>query len=62
MQETRNAGLISSLGRPPGGGHEKPLKYLCLENPTSRGAWQTTLHGVTKSWTQPPQLSTLDPI
>ena len=23
----------------------------CLENSTDRGAWQTTVHGVAKSWT-----------
>ena len=22
----------------------------CLENPMDRGAWQATVHGVTKSW------------
>ena len=24
----------------------------CLENPMDRGAWQATVHRVTKSWTQ----------
>ena len=24
-----------------------PLQYSCLENPTDRGAWQATVHGVT---------------
>ena len=28
-----------------------PLQYLCLENPMDRGAWQATVHGVTKSQT-----------
>ena len=28
-------------------------KYSCLENSKDRGAWQATVHGVTKSWTQP---------
>ena len=23
-----------------------PLQYSCLENPTDRGAWQTTVHWV----------------
>ena len=27
------------------------LQYFCLENPMDRGAWQATVHGVTKSWT-----------
>ena len=40
---------------------EDPLKegmathssiHSCLENPTDRGAWWTTVHGLTKSWTQ----------
>ena len=35
----------------PGGGHGNPLLYSCLENPMDRGAWQVTVHGVTKSWT-----------
>ena len=26
-------GLISGLGRSPGGGHGNPLQYSCLENP-----------------------------
>ena len=29
-----------------------PLQYSCLENPMDRGAWQATVHGVAKSWTQ----------
>ena len=32
--------------------HGSPLQYSCLENPMDRGAWQTTAHGVAKSWTQ----------
>ena len=28
------------------------LQYSCLENPMDRGAWQATVHGVAKSWTQ----------
>ena len=26
-----------------------PLPYSCLENPTDRGSWQVTVHGVAKS-------------
>ena len=44
-------GLIPGLGRSPEGGHGNPLQYFCLENPMDRGAWQATVHGVTKSWT-----------
>ena len=25
--------MISGLGRSPGGGHDNPLQYCCLENP-----------------------------
>ena len=28
-----------------------PLQYSCLGNPVDRGAWQPTVHGITKSWT-----------
>ena len=28
-----------------------PLQYFCLGNPTDRGAWQATVHEVTKSRT-----------
>ena len=44
----RDTGLIPRLGRSPGGGHGNPLQYSCLENPMDRGAWQATIHGVTK--------------
>ena len=32
-----------------GEGNGYPLQYSCLENPTDRGAWQATVHGITKS-------------
>ena len=41
----------------PGGGHGTPLQCSCLEKPMGRGAWQATVHGVAKSWTQLKQLS-----
>ena len=28
-----------------------PLQHSCLENPMDGGAWQASVHGVTKSWT-----------
>ena len=40
---------ILGLGRSPGEGNGNPLQYSCLKNPMYRGAWQTTVHGVTKS-------------
>ena len=45
-------GLIPGLRRSPGEGYGNPLQYSCLENSMNRGAWQATVHGVTKSWTQ----------
>ena len=44
-------GPIPGSERSPGEGSGNPLQYSCLENPMDRGAWQATIHGVTKSWT-----------
>ena len=44
-------GLISGLGRCPGGGYGNALQCSCLQNPTDRGAWWATVHGVAKSRT-----------
>ena len=44
-------GLIPGLGRSRGEGNGNPLQYSCLENPMDGGAWQATVHGVTKNWT-----------
>ena len=52
---------VPGLGRSPGGGHGNPLQYSCLENPTDRGAWWATFHGVAKSRTQVNRLSTHAP-
>ena len=35
-----------------------PLQYSCLENPMDRGAWEASVHGVAKNWTQLKRLST----
>ena len=32
-------------------GNSNPLQYSWLESPRNRGAWQVTVHGVTKTWT-----------
>ena len=56
--DIRDAGLIPGLGRSPGGGHGNPLQDSCLENTVDRGAWQATVHKVTKSQTQLKRLST----
>ena len=50
--DTRDLGLISGLGRSPGGGHGNPLQYSCLESPMGRGAWRATVHGVAESQTR----------
>ena len=47
-----DAGLILGSGRSPEEGNGKPLQYSCLENSMNTGAWQATVHGVTKSQTQ----------
>ena len=44
--------LIPGSGRSPGEGNGSPLKYSCLGNPTDRGAWWATVHGVTESQAQ----------
>ena len=54
----RDAGLISGLGRSPGGERGHPHQYSCLENPMDRGAWWTIVQGVTQRWTWLKGLST----
>ena len=45
-----DVGLVPGSGRSPGEGNGNPLQYSCLGNPTDRGAWQATVHGVVKEW------------
>ena len=40
--------FIPGSGRSPGDGNDNPLQDSCLENPTDREVWQTTVHGVEK--------------
>ena len=47
-----NVGSFPGSGISAGEGNGNPLQYSCLGNPRDRGAWWTTVHGVTKSWTQ----------
>ena len=56
-EDIRNMGSIPGSGRSPGAGHGNPLQYSCPKNPMDRGAWQATVHGVTKSRTHLNQLS-----
>ena len=45
LENMRTAGFL-------GEGNSNPLQYSCLENPTDRGAWWATIHGVAKSRTR----------
>ena len=47
-----DVGSIPGLGRYPGVGNGNPLQHSCLENSMDKGAWQVTVHWVTKSRTQ----------
>ena len=49
--DARDSGLTLGSGRSPGGRHDNPLQYSCLENPVDRGAWRAIVHGVPKSQT-----------
>ena len=50
--KARVAGLIPDFGRSSREGKGNLLQYSCLGDPKDRGAWQATVHGVRKSWTQ----------
>ena len=47
--DTREASSIPGLVRFSGGGNSNPLQEPCLGNPIDGGAWQATVHGVTRS-------------
>ena len=46
---SRDTDSIPESERSPGGGHDNPLQYYCLENTMDRGAWQATIHRVAES-------------
>ena len=48
----REVGSLPGSGRSPGEGNGNLFQCSCLENPTDRGAWRATVHGVTKSRTR----------
>ena len=53
--DTEDVSLIPVLRRFPGGKIGNPLQYSCLDDPMNKGAWQATVHEVTKSlsdWTR----------
>ena len=43
-----DAGWTPGWERSPGEGNGNPLHHSCLENPMDKGAWQATVHEVTK--------------
>ena len=45
--DARDTRLVPRWERSPGGGHGNPRQYS-----TGRGAWQATVQGAAKSWTQ----------
>ena len=49
--DLRDAGLYCGSGRSTTEGYVNSPQYSCLENPMNIGAWQATVHRVTKSWT-----------
>ena len=50
--DIRGMGSIPGLGRSPGERNGYPLQSSCVESPMDRGPLQSTVHGVTKSWTR----------
>jgi len=47
LSDKESACSAGDTGSIPG----NPLQYCCLENAMDRGAWWTTVHRVSKSWT-----------
>ena len=48
-RDVRDAGLTPRLERSPRGVRGNLLQYSCLENSMDREAWQSSVHGVTRS-------------
>ena len=49
--DARDMDLIPGSGRAPGVGNGNLFQYSCLKKSMDRGAWQATVHRVTKSRT-----------
>ena len=47
-----DCGSISGSGRYPEEGNGYPHQYSCMKNSMGQGAWQATVHGVSKSQTR----------
>ena len=52
VEDARDTDSIPGLGRSLGGENGNPLQYSCPESPMDRGAWQGTVHGVSKNRTR----------
>ena len=46
--DARDVSSIPGSGKSPGEGNGNQLQYSCPENSKDQGAWQATVHGVTK--------------
>ena len=57
-EDSRDMGLISGSGRSPGKENDSLLQGSFLGNPTDRGAWWATVHGVIKERDMTEPLST----
>ena len=44
-EDIRDGSSVPGLRRSPGGGHDNPLQYSCLENPMDRRALWATIQG-----------------
>ena len=55
--DTGDSSSIPGSGRSSGEGNGNLLQYSCLRNPTDRGAWWDTVHGVAESQIQLEQLN-----
>ena len=47
--DTGDGDWIPGSGCSPREGNGNPFQYSCVGNPMDRGAWQATVHGVTKT-------------
>ena len=50
--DVKDTSSIPGSGKSPGGEHDNPLQYSCLENLMDRRASQATVHGAPQSQTQ----------
>ena len=53
----KGRGFDPWVRRSPGEGNSNPLQCSYLKNPMDRGAWQATVHEITKGQTQLKRLS-----